>query len=174
MAVVNYDSELRRAGAHATHGWRRLTFLAKRYVLGTIGLTIMLLFVWTAIFADFICRFDPLTVDSAHRLASPSLLHWMGTDSFGRDVWSRIVHGARISLIPIDFAASTNGNSRSASVLARMTRATVGISGMAIARITLGNEGPSAAVITNARTSNGNACNMSVTRWNTRSTQPER
>jgi peptide/nickel transport system permease protein len=98
LAVVNYDSELRRAGAHATHGWRRLTFLARRYVLGTVGLTIMLLFVWTAIFADLICRFDPLTVDSAHRLAPPSLLHWMGTDSFGRDVWSRIVHGARISL----------------------------------------------------------------------------
>jgi peptide/nickel transport system permease protein len=98
LAVVNYDSELRRAGAHATHGWRRLIFLARRYVLGTVGLTIMLLFVWTAIFADLICRFDPLTVDSAHRLAPPSLLHWMGTDSFGRDVWSRIVHGARISL----------------------------------------------------------------------------
>jgi peptide/nickel transport system permease protein len=98
LAVVNYDSELRRAGAHATHGWRRLTFLARRYMLGTAGLTIMLLFVWTALFADLICRFDPLTVDSAHRLAPPSLLHWMGTDSFGRDVWSRIVHGARISL----------------------------------------------------------------------------
>jgi peptide/nickel transport system permease protein len=54
--------------------------------------------VWIAIFADLICRFDALTVDSAHRLAPPSLLHWMGTDSFGRDVWSRIVHGARISL----------------------------------------------------------------------------
>jgi peptide/nickel transport system permease protein len=98
LAVVNYDSELRRAGAHATHGWRRLTFLARRYVLGTAGLTIMLLFVWMAIFADFVCRFDSLSVDSAHRLAPPSLLHWMGTDSFGRDVWSRIVHGARISL----------------------------------------------------------------------------
>jgi peptide/nickel transport system permease protein len=92
LAVVNYDSELRHAGAHATHGWRRLTFLARRYLLGTAGLTIMLLFVWVAIFAD------PLSVDSAHRLASPSLLHWMGTDSFGRDVWSRIAHGARISL----------------------------------------------------------------------------
>ena len=56
MAVVNYDSELRHAGAHATHGWRRLTFLARRYLLGTAGLTIMLLFVWVAIFADFIGR----------------------------------------------------------------------------------------------------------------------
>jgi peptide/nickel transport system permease protein len=98
LAVVNYDSELRRAGAYATHGWRRLAFLAQRYVLGTVGLIIMVLFVWTALSADFISRYDPLTVDSAHRLAPPSAAHWLGTDSFGRDVWARIIHGARISL----------------------------------------------------------------------------
>jgi peptide/nickel transport system permease protein len=98
LAVVNYDSELRRAGAQATHGWRRLVFLAQRHLLGTIGLCIMVLFVCTAVFANLICRFDPLSIDSAHRLAPPGMLHWMGTDSFGRDVWSRVVHGARISL----------------------------------------------------------------------------
>ena len=80
----------------------------------------------------------------------------------------------RVSLMPIDLAASTNGSSRSASVLARMTRATVGISGTAIARITLGSDGPSAAVITSASTNSGSACSMSMRRWNTRSTQPER
>ena len=98
MAVVNYDSELKRAGADATHGWRRLTFLAQRYMLGTVGLIIMVLFVWVAISANLISRFDPLSVDSAHRLSPPDARHWMGTDSFGRDVWSRIIHGARISL----------------------------------------------------------------------------
>src|ERR1700730_18625479 len=98
MATINFDSELKRAGANATQGWRRLTFLAQRYMLGTIGLIIMVLFVWVALSADLICRFDPLSVDSAHRLAAPDARHWMGTDSFGRDVWSRIVHGARISL----------------------------------------------------------------------------
>jgi peptide/nickel transport system permease protein len=98
LAVVNYDSELRRAGADATHGWRRLAFLAQRHMLGTVGLVIMVLFVWVALSADLICRYDPLSVDSAHRLAAPDWRHWLGTDSFGRDVWSRIVHGARISL----------------------------------------------------------------------------
>ncbi|MHC2331086.1 ABC transporter permease [Bradyrhizobium sp. USDA 4454] len=98
MATINFESELRRAGANATDGWGRLVFLAQRHVLGTIGLVIMLLFVLTALFADVISRYDPLTVDSAHRLAAPSALHWFGTDSFGRDVWSRIIHGARISL----------------------------------------------------------------------------
>ncbi len=98
MTSINFDSELKRAGAHSTQGWRRLTFLAQRYVLGTFGLFIMLLFVWTAISADLISRYDPLSVDSAHRLPAPDWRHWMGTDSFGRDVWSRIIHGARISL----------------------------------------------------------------------------
>jgi len=98
VVAVNYDNELRRAGAKATHGWRRFAFLAQRHILGTVGLAIMALFVFAAIFADLICRYDPLTVDSAHALARPSWQHWMGTDSFGRDVWARIVHGARISL----------------------------------------------------------------------------
>ena len=98
MDAINYDSELRRAGANATHGWRRLAFLAGRHLLGSIGLVIMVLFVLTALFADVLTRFDPLSVDSAQALARPSSLHWMGTDPFGRDVWSRIIHGARISL----------------------------------------------------------------------------
>jgi peptide/nickel transport system permease protein len=98
LATINFDSELRRAGAQATHGWRRLAFLAQRHVLGAVGLALMALFVLAAMFADFICRYDPLTVDSAHALAAPSAQHWMGTDSFGRDVWARIIHGARISL----------------------------------------------------------------------------
>ena len=98
MTTINFDSELRRAGAQATHGWRRLVFLAQRHVLGAAGLALMVIFVLSAIFADLIGRYDPLTVDSAHALAAPSAQHWMGTDSFGRDVWSRIIHGARISL----------------------------------------------------------------------------
>ena len=98
MDAINYDSELRRAGANATHGWRKFAFLAQRHMLGTIGLIIMVMFVSVAALADVICRFSPLAVDSAHALAAPNTLHWMGTDSFGRDVWSRIVHGARISL----------------------------------------------------------------------------
>jgi peptide/nickel transport system permease protein len=98
LDAINYDTELRRAGAHSTHGWRKLAFLAQRYVLGTAGLIIMAMFVLMALFADVISRFDPLSVDSLHRLAAPNGQHWMGTDSFGRDVWSRIIHGARISL----------------------------------------------------------------------------
>jgi peptide/nickel transport system permease protein len=98
VAAIDYESELRRAGATATGSWRKLAFLARRHLLGAVGLVIMALFVLTAVFADLIGRYDPLTVDSMHALVRPSWQHWMGTDSFGRDVWSRIIHGSRISL----------------------------------------------------------------------------
>jgi len=68
LAVINYDSELRRAGAHSTHGWRKLTYLVQRHMLGAIGLVIMVLFVMAALLADFIGRYDPLSVDSLQRL----------------------------------------------------------------------------------------------------------
>ena len=98
MDATDYRDELRRAGAGATHGWRRLAFLARTYTLGAIGLVIMMAFVAMAALAGLVAPFDPQAVDAAHALARPDRLHWMGTDSFGRDVWSRIIHGARISL----------------------------------------------------------------------------
>ena len=98
MVTINYDSELKRAGANATSPWRRVAFLARRHVLGTVGFVIMALFVFAALFADLICAYSPLTVDSAHALAAPGAQHWLGTDPFGRDVFARIIHGARISL----------------------------------------------------------------------------
>jgi peptide/nickel transport system permease protein len=110
LVTINYDSELRRAGANADTFWRRMRFLARRHVLGAVGLIIMTLFVLAAIFADLICRYSPLTVDSAHALAAPSAQHWMGTDSFGRDVWARIIHGARISLA-VGIGSTTLGGS---------------------------------------------------------------
>ena len=98
MAAIDFETELRRAGALASGRWGRLALLARRHLLGAIGLVIMLLFVLTAILANVIARYDPLAVDAAHALARPGWQHWMGTDSFGRDVFSRIIHGARISL----------------------------------------------------------------------------
>src|SRR5207245_612505 len=77
---------------------------------GTIRLVIMVIIGWMAISSDLICRHDPLSVDSAQRLAAPTARHWMGTESFGRDVWSRIVHGARVSLA-VGIGATALGSS---------------------------------------------------------------
>ena len=58
----------------------------------------MVVFVFAALFAGAVAPYDPLATNAAHSLASPSAAHWMGADNFGRDVYSRILHGARISL----------------------------------------------------------------------------
>jgi peptide/nickel transport system permease protein len=98
LQTDEYNSELARAGANVEGSWGAALFLARRHPLGAIGAIIMAVFVFAALFADLISRYDPLAVDAAMSLAPPSAAHWLGADSFGRDVYARIVYGARISL----------------------------------------------------------------------------
>ena len=61
MAIIDHEAELQRAGANIT-GWRsQLVFTARRYPLGAVGAVIVLTFVFTAVFANFIAPFDPTT-----------------------------------------------------------------------------------------------------------------
>src|SRR5215813_9558028 len=76
----------------------RLRFLVTRHPLGALGAAIMAIFVFAAVFADFLTRFDPVTTNSALSLAPPSAAHIFGADFMGRDIYSRIIYGARISL----------------------------------------------------------------------------
>jgi peptide/nickel transport system permease protein len=98
LQTEEYNSELARARANVGGSWGAALFLARRHPLGAIGAVIMAVFVFAALFADLISRYDPLAVDAAMSLAPPSAAHWLGADSFGRDVYARIVYGARISL----------------------------------------------------------------------------
>jgi peptide/nickel transport system permease protein len=59
----------------------------------------MLAIVVTAALADLASTHDPVATDAAHTLGRPDRAHWLGTDNLGRDIYSRIVHGARVSLI---------------------------------------------------------------------------
>ena len=63
-----------------------------------IGIAVVVVIVLAALLAPVIARHDPLAIDLASQLARPSAAHWMGTDVQGRDVWARLVYGARISL----------------------------------------------------------------------------
>ncbi|MBI3515994.1 MAG: ABC transporter permease, partial [Proteobacteria bacterium] len=98
MAAVDVDSELVKAGASVRGGWGQLRFFARRYPLGAIGGVLMALFVLSALFADLITAYSPLSTNAAISLARPSTAHWLGADFMGRDVYSRIIYGARISL----------------------------------------------------------------------------
>ena len=98
MRIGDYAAELARAGANVEGRWSGARFLARRYPLGAIGAAIMAVFVFAAVFAEIITFQDPLATNASLSLAPPSAAHWLGTDNFGRDVYSRIVYGARISL----------------------------------------------------------------------------
>ena len=98
MRIGDYAAELARAGANVEGRWSGARFLARRYPLGAIGAAIMAVFVFAAVFAEIIAFQDPLATNASLSLAPPSAAHWLGTDNFGRDVYSRIVYGARISL----------------------------------------------------------------------------
>lgn len=73
--------------------------LAKEKPLGTIGLVITLILLLTGIFADFIAHYGMNETWVGEPLSPPSAQFWFGTDSVGRDVFSRVVYGARISVI---------------------------------------------------------------------------
>lgn len=98
MAVIDHLAELDRAGANVSGFWGRLGFYARRYPLGTFGAVLVLLFVLVAILAPWITSFDPTTTNARASLARPGDEHWLGADFMGRDLYSRIVFGARISL----------------------------------------------------------------------------
>ncbi len=74
--------------------WRRL----KRNKAAIIGGVIVLVYVLVALLAPFISPYPPLEGNLAKRLQGPSLENWLGTDALGRDILSRVIYGARISL----------------------------------------------------------------------------
>ena len=77
--------------------WRRF----KQNKAAMLGLGIFSVMVLLAVFADVICDYDTQVIaqDVANRLKAPSPDHWFGTDAYGRDIFARVVHGARISII---------------------------------------------------------------------------
>ena len=67
--------------------------------LATVGLCFITIFVLFALLAPLLAPYDPAFIDLPHRLAPPSSHHWFGTDELGRDILSRIIFGARISML---------------------------------------------------------------------------
>jgi peptide/nickel transport system permease protein len=76
--------------------------------LGAIGGGVIVAMFIVAVFSPVLAPYDPEAVDFAAMLGRPSLSHWLGTDSFGRDVLARIIFGSRTALI-VGFGASVLG-----------------------------------------------------------------
>lgn len=63
-----------------------------------LGIVVVAMLFVAAVAAPWLARYDPVRIDLVNQLLPPSAAHWMGTDIQGRDVWARVVHGARVSL----------------------------------------------------------------------------
>ena len=94
-AVLTAPSSLRAARAQEL---ARLWRAFQTHPLGLLGLAMIGLLVVAAVSAPWLSVHDPIVQDMSVRLAPPSAEHWLGTDHLGRDVWARIVWGARTTL----------------------------------------------------------------------------
>ncbi|HJW49344.1 MAG TPA: ABC transporter permease [Candidatus Limnocylindria bacterium] len=80
----------------------------RRRPLGTFGAVLIVVMLLAAAFADIVAPYDPTAIDFADLLLPPSPEHLLGTDNFGRDVFSRVVFGSRTALV-VGFTASLVG-----------------------------------------------------------------
>jgi peptide/nickel transport system permease protein len=72
---------------------------ASHNLLSTAGAATIVVFVLCAVFAGWLAPYDPAYIDLPTRLMPPSPAHWFGTDELGRDILSRVIYGARISML---------------------------------------------------------------------------
>ena len=95
-----------RSAWQARAGRLYLGWLAfRRNPLAVTGLVIVTALLALALFAPWVAHYSPVEQDLQARLQPPSHVHWLGTDELGRDIYSRIVHGSRITLYIIALVA---------------------------------------------------------------------
>ena len=90
---------LDRAAKSVSPTWRRFKDALRRHPTAIVGGVVLLLMILIAIFAPWLGTVDPQAVSPIRRLKPPSAEYWFGTDMLGRDVYSRVLYGARVSLI---------------------------------------------------------------------------
>lgn len=98
MAIAAAPSHFDEPVAVQLSRGQALWVVMKRKPLGMASAALLLVLVFTAIFANVLAPYDPLFAQPEIRLAPPSWAHPFGTDDIGRDVLSRVIYGSRISL----------------------------------------------------------------------------
>jgi peptide/nickel transport system permease protein len=99
MAVRPAAIAVPAAARPRSRAWTGIARFVRKKPLGAAGGVLMLLMLITAVFADVLQTHDPIATNAAYTLGAPNAEHWLGTDHLGRDIYSRIVHGARVSLV---------------------------------------------------------------------------
>lgn len=79
--------------------WQRFRDAFRRHPTAIIGGVVLLLMILIAVFAPWLGTVDPQAVSPIRRLKPPSAEFWFGSDMLGRDVYSRVIYGARVSLV---------------------------------------------------------------------------
>ena len=88
--------------------FRRFVRRFMKNPLGVIGLAIVLLLLFTAAFANFLATHDPYLPVLGDRLSAPSAEYWLGADELGRDIYSRVIHGSRLTLLIVALVIVTS------------------------------------------------------------------
>jgi peptide/nickel transport system permease protein len=99
MAVRPAAIAVPTAARPRARAWTGIARFARKKPLGAAGGALILVMVVTALFAELLQTHDPIATNAAYTLGQPNLEHLLGTDHLGRDIYSRIVHGARVSLV---------------------------------------------------------------------------
>lgn len=94
----------------STHQPNAVLEFCRQQPLGAASFVVIFVMMFAGIFSPFVSPYDPLAIDFASLLAPPSWEHWCGTDAFGRDICSRLIHGSRTALV-IGFTSSFVGSS---------------------------------------------------------------
>ena len=110
MTLLNTPTLDPKAAIRAAR-WKEFRSFSRRFLrnpLGVVGLVIVIVLIFVAAFAPWIATHDPYLPTLTARLAAPSAEWWFGADELGRDIFSRLVHGSRLTLLIVALVIVTS------------------------------------------------------------------
>lgn len=145
MAIAVHSSKI-QSGGWAKWSQNRAWKKFRSNPTGWIGLTVIIIFVLLALFAPLLAHYDPTKTDWMAVRKAPSIQYWLGTDEIGRDIYSRLLYGARASLmagffsvfiafiigVPLGMAAGYFGG-RLDAIISRFTEAIMAMPSLILA-----------------------------------------
>ncbi len=109
MAAQQQSGALTLGRPRRSSSWQTISNFITKKPLGAFGALIIIIMVLMAVVGPEVSSWDPLEWNLPDKLQSPSTSHWLGTDEMGRDMWSRLMAGARVSLL-VGFASVAFGS----------------------------------------------------------------